>query len=73
MSEHEVVYGCLYELEIGAICHCGNDPTSIANDKLADLRTAGNAMAEQWKAWVEVYGDEDGSTAALAAWEKVAK
>jgi hypothetical protein len=49
MSEHEVVYGCLYELEDGAICHCGNEPTYIANDKLAALLAAGNALAERMK------------------------
>jgi hypothetical protein len=51
MSEHEVVYGCLHEFEDGAICHCGNEPTYIANDKLAALLSAGNAMAEQLKAF----------------------
>jgi hypothetical protein len=47
MSEHEVVYGCLHELEDGVICHCGNEPTYIANDKLAALLAAGNTMRER--------------------------
>jgi hypothetical protein len=47
MSEHEVVYGCLHEFEDGAICHCGNEPTHIANDKLAAMLAAGNAMRER--------------------------
>ena len=84
MSEHEVVYGCLYELEDGSTCHCGNEPTSIANDKLAALTAAGNAMAERLRAineYVAASATEDASVklyapnnaAALAAWESVTK
>ena len=73
MSEHEVVFGCLYELEDGAICHCGNDPAYIANDKLAALLTAGNAMADELRSCQYSFGILDKRTAAIAAWESVTK
>jgi hypothetical protein len=75
MSEHEVVYGCLHELENGATCHCGNEPTYIANDKLAALLSAGNAMAKRLssdRGFDQDY-DIENDLIALAAWEQVTK